>query len=155
MFTIDEIREIIKMIDQSSIQRFECEQETTKLVIVKNDAGRAGQTPAAAAAVAEEKPVSAAADRAVPAVKTGEESDVKTIVSPVVGTFYAAPEPGAEPFVKVGRQVAADTVVCIVEVMKLFNEVEAGMNGEIIEVLVQDGEFVEYGQPLFLVRSGK
>jgi len=69
-----------------------------------------------------------------------------------VGTFYAASEPGADPFVKPGQKVMANTVVCVLEAMKLFNEIEAGITGEIVEVLCKDGEFVEYGQPLFLVK---
>lgn len=151
MFNIDEIRELIRMVEQSSIQRFELEQEATKLVIVK---------PASLPAV---KPCAEGGDQeaAIPAaqlnmpaktVEPSQAAGLQKILSPVVGTFYTAPEPGAEPFVKVGQKVTEDTVVCIVEVMKLFNEVEAEIKGEVAEILVKDGEFVEYGQPLFLVK---
>lgn len=70
----------------------------------------------------------------------------------MVGTFYASPSPDADVYVKVGSKVSSDSVVCIVEAMKLFNEIEAEVNGEIVEILVKDGQLVEYGQPLFLVK---
>src|SRR5699024_1984063 len=75
------------------------------------------------------------------------------IVSPMVGTLYSAPSPGKDPFVIKGSSVTKDSVVCIVEAMKLFNEIEAEVSGEIVEVLVEDGELVEYGQPLFRVKT--
>ncbi len=71
----------------------------------------------------------------------------------MVGTFYQSPSPDADVFVKVGDKVGEETVVCIVEAMKLFNEIEAEVTGEIVEILVKDGELVEYGQPLFLVKE--
>ena len=78
--------------------------------------------------------------------------DLHRIVSPMVGTFYSAPSPDAAPFVKAGDSVKEKTVVCIVEAMKLMNEIEAEVKGEIVEVLVENGQLVEYGQPLFLVK---
>ena len=71
----------------------------------------------------------------------------------MVGTFYCAPDPKAPPFVKVGSVVVPNTVVCVLEAMKIFSEVEAEVEGEITEVLVKDGDFVEFGQPLFRVRT--
>lgn len=71
----------------------------------------------------------------------------------MVGTFYRKPNPDAEPYVKVGDKVNSDTIVCIVEAMKLFNEIEAEVEGEIVEILVEDGQLVEFGQPLFLVKT--
>lgn len=76
----------------------------------------------------------------------------KVIKAPMVGTFYKAPSPEAEAFVKVGDKVNNDTVVCILEAMKLFNEIEAEMNGEIVEILIEDGEMVEYNQPMFIIQ---
>ena len=72
----------------------------------------------------------------------------------MVGTFYAAPSPGAEPFVKVGDRVKEETVVCIVEAMKLMNEIEAEVSGVIVDVLVENAQLVEFGQPLFLCEAG-
>ena len=70
----------------------------------------------------------------------------------MVGTFYHSPSPDVDPYVKVGSKVSKDSIVCIVEAMKLFNEIEAEVNGEIVEILVKNGQLVEYGQPLFLVK---
>ncbi len=75
-----------------------------------------------------------------------------SIDSPMVGTFYTSPNPDAEPFVKVGDQVTPDTVVCIIEAMKVFNEIKAECSGTIAKVLVNNGESVEFGQKLFLVK---
>ena len=149
MLSIDEIRELIKMVDQSSIQRFEIEDKTTKIVIVKPDVKP----------VMVESPVSVslpgtAKNEQILEQKNSEQQaeTLQKIISPIVGTFYSAAEPGADSFVKIGQKIHLDTVVCVLESMKLFNEVEAEMNGEIVEILAKDGEFVEYGQPLFLVR---
>jgi acetyl-CoA carboxylase biotin carboxyl carrier protein len=71
----------------------------------------------------------------------------------MVGTFYAAPSPDADAYVRAGSKVSKDSIVCIVEAMKLFNEIEAEVNGEIVEVLAKNGQLVEFGQPLFLVKS--
>ena len=79
-------------------------------------------------------------------------SDLHKITSPMVGTFYASPSPDADAYVKAGSKVSKDSIVCIVEAMKLFNEIEAEVNGEIVEILVKNGQLVEYGQPLFLVK---
>ncbi len=81
----------------------------------------------------------------------GSSSD-KVIKAPMVGTFYKAASPEAEPFVQVGDVVNNDTVVCILEAMKLFNEIQAEMNGEILEILIEDGDMVEYNQPMFVIR---
>lgn len=81
-----------------------------------------------------------------------ETSSDKVIKAPMVGTFYKASSPEAEPFVQVGDVVNNDTVVCILEAMKLFNEIQAEMNGEIVEILIDDGDMVEYNQPMFVIR---
>jgi acetyl-CoA carboxylase biotin carboxyl carrier protein len=155
MFNIAEIQEIIKMIDQSSVQRFELEQEGVKLVIVKNDLLSTTHGAAVPETNTEKCSKVPTAKQDIPVTASAENqiAGLRQIVSPVVGTFYESPEPGAQPFVKVAQKVTANMVVCVVEVMKLFNEVEAGINGEIVEILVKDGQFVEYGQPLFLVKS--
>ncbi len=81
-------------------------------------------------------------------------SQLKEVKSPMVGTFYAAPEPGAEPYVKVGSRVAPGQTVCIIEAMKIMNEIQAETKGTIVEVLVENGQPVEYGQRLFKVKQG-
>lgn len=92
-----------------------------------------------------------AVDRTLPAAETPDGLDV--VRSPMLGTFYSAPKPGERPFVEVGRLVDSDTVVCIVEVMKLMNSVRAGVAGQIVEVYAQDGDLVEFEQPLFAIRA--
>lgn len=168
MLKIQEIRELIKLVDQSNLGEFEYEFEDSKIKMKKNvvSAEAAVQVvqqvkPAAVEAV--QKPV-AAVEAAPAAVKPAEKpaepakapvadtENLHKIVSPMVGTFYQAPSPDSDPYVKVGDKVSNDSIVCIVEAMKLFNEIEAEINGEIVEVLVKDGQLVEYGQPLFLVK---
>ena len=90
-----------------------------------------------------------------PAAPAAAEEDLHTVKSPIVGTFYEAPGPGALPFVKPGDQVAAGQVLCIIEAMKLMNEIESDASGEVVKVLVNNGQPVEYGQPLFAIRPRK
>lgn len=99
-------------------------------------------------------PVSAAPQQSQPAQSTepAPQEEGKVIKAPMVGTFYKASSPEAEAYVKVGDKVENSTVVCILEAMKLFNEIQAEISGEIVEILVEDGEMVEYDQPLFRVR---
>jgi acetyl-CoA carboxylase biotin carboxyl carrier protein len=152
MLTFDEIKELINRVEQSTIQHFELEHKSSKLVISKNqvytqpiDASPEALSKAPKGAKREEKPTEDVADY--------KDKSLHTIVSPTVGTFYAAPEPGADPFVQVGAQLQESTIVCVLEAMKLFNEVEAGVTGQVVELLVKDGDFIEYGQPLFLVKA--
>jgi acetyl-CoA carboxylase biotin carboxyl carrier protein len=101
--------------------------------------------PAASAASAAGAPAGPAA---APAAGAG-----RPFLSPMVGTFYRAPSPEAEPFVEVGRRVDEETVLCVIEAMKVMNEIRAELRGEIVEILVGNGEPVEFGQPLFLIKS--
>ncbi|MDF2569517.1 MAG: accB [Sporomusa sp.] len=152
MLKIDEILEIIKAVNQSSINRFELEQEAFRIVIVKDGS----LSPQKSAGEQLGQAVVAAAPRdsqQSQSLSASNEEKFHQILAPMIGTFYASPEPGAAPFVQIGQKVNADSVVCVLEAMKLFNEIEAGVKGEITEILVKDGEFVEYGQPLFLVRE--
>lgn len=165
---IQEIREIIKLVDGSSINEFTYEAEGTKIKLKKNgavsaesaaaapvqSAPAAPQAPAAPAAPAAPEAPAKEEKAAGQAAETGS-SDANThkILSPMVGTFYQSPSPEEPAYVQVGTKVTADQVVCIVEAMKLFNEIEAEVDGEIAEILVKDGQLVEYGQPLFLVKT--
>lgn len=167
MFKIQEIREIIKLVDASSIDEFVYEEDGAKVKLKKNGsvtevvapkkevavaAPVVQQTPAAPAPVVEPTTAPAAAPVAQPA-PVSDDASLHKITSPMVGTFYQAPNPDSPAFVKVGDKVGEETIVCIVEAMKLFNEIEAEVKGEIVEVLVKDGQLVEYGQPLFLVKA--
>jgi acetyl-CoA carboxylase biotin carboxyl carrier protein len=105
--------------------------------------------PAGTPAVA---PAAQATPAAAPAAEAGPEAGAHIVKSPIVGTFYDAPSPDADPFVKVGDQVSNGQVLCIVEAMKLMNEIEADAAGEIVKMYVKTGQPVEYGQPLFAIK---
>jgi acetyl-CoA carboxylase biotin carboxyl carrier protein len=177
MFKLSEIKELIKLVDSTSVHELEIENEGSRLLIRKPgkpEIAQAAQVPAAhtyipvaaeqhalsyvqPAQQASSAPASATAAAAPAQDKEAggaqAASGLHQIVSPMVGTFYRAPSPGAEPFVKVGDRVNEKTVVCILEAMKLMNPIEAEVSGEIVEILVENGELVEYGQPLFLVKT--
>lgn len=164
MLKVQEIRELIKLIDDSTIDEFEYESEGAKVTLKKNKVVTTAvqaapqlvqaiaQTPAPQAQAPVQTEVKA---EQAPQVhkEAAEDTSLHKIVSPMVGTFYSAPNPDSEDYVKVGSKVSNSSVVCIVEAMKLFNEIEADVKGEIVEVLAQNGQLVEYGQPLFLVKT--
>jgi len=160
MFNLSEIKELIQLVDQSSLQELEIKHDGYKLAIRKPKPVEAqvvapalskSFVPEAAPIQATPAPVADKPAESKPSQRNADEN-LHAIVSPMVGTFYQAPAPDAPPFVKVGDKVHEKTVVCIIEAMKLMNEIEAEVNGEIVEVLVENGQLVEYGQPLFLVR---
>lgn len=162
MLKVQEVREIIKLIDDSNINEFTYETNGTKIKIKKPTTHTSNepniekvqpiitQEPEPVVEVKKEVP---AEETMVAATEQSTENYDYEIKSPMVGTFYKAPSPESEPYVKVGQKVDESSIVCIVEAMKLFNEIEAEISGEIIEILVQDGELVEYGQPLFRVKT--
>jgi acetyl-CoA carboxylase biotin carboxyl carrier protein len=164
MLKVQEIRELIKLVDQSSIEEFSYEYEGSKIKMKKHGAAKVehvqqaapAQTPQQAPVVQEaprsEPKAEAAAVQEVEQEEIQDTSNLHKIVSPMVGTFYQSSSPEADAYVKTGSKVSKDSIVCIVEAMKLFNEIEAEVNGEIVEILVKDGQLVEYGQPLFLVK---
>jgi len=158
-----ELKELIEFLIEKDIAEFELERGDVKVrikraadapVSVAAPVMIAPQAPTAAAAA----PASHSAGGAAPAAPaTGEavaqEEGLHIVKSPIVGTFYEAPSPGAPPFVKIGDNVQAGQVLCIVEAMKLMNEIEADAGGEIVKKMVQNGQPVEYGQPLFAIRQ--
>jgi acetyl-CoA carboxylase biotin carboxyl carrier protein len=152
MFKLSEIKELIKLVDQSSLQELEIQNEGSRLFIRKpNKTESVIVTSAPAAQYAPDLQTKATTIQgSVSAVV--DQSHLHRIVSPMVGTFYHASSPEAGPFVKVGDKVKEKTVVCIVEAMKLMNDITADTTGEIVEILVENGQLVEYGQPLFLVK---
>ena len=156
----DDVLHILKLIDESKFDYFQLEVGELKITVSKGDpipvAGAAPQTvsvaaPTPAAPAAAAKP--AAAPAAAPAAKTVAIPDgMAAVTAPLLGTFYVAPEPGAPPFVKIGQQITEDTTVGLIEVMKVFNSVRASVKGTIVEAVAQNGQFVEFGQPLFIVK---
>ncbi|MCY7867388.1 acetyl-CoA carboxylase biotin carboxyl carrier protein [Bacillus spizizenii] len=159
MLNIKEIHELIKAIDESTIDEFVYENEGVSLKLKKHEAGTVQvmqQAPAAPVQAQAPQAIQLQAQQAAPAPaqeETKQDENLHKITSPMVGTFYASSSPEAGPYVTAGSKVNENTVVCIVEAMKLFNEIEAEVKGEIVEVLVENGQLVEYGQPLFLVKA--
>jgi acetyl-CoA carboxylase biotin carboxyl carrier protein len=137
----DDVREILRIIDESDLSELRVETDGLSLHVV-----RGGAAPAAEPEPEPAVPAAAATDGA---------ADGLTIVSPMLGTFYRAPAPGATPFVEVGTHVEPDTIVCIVEVMKMMNSVPAGIAGTIAEIHAENAQPVEYGQPLFRVEPAR
>ncbi|MFB5675466.1 acetyl-CoA carboxylase biotin carboxyl carrier protein [Paenibacillus terreus] len=161
MFKLSEIKELIKLVDETSVQELEIENEGARLMIRKPGKSEVVtvQAPTAAPvyAAASQAIVSSPAAQPQPAAAAVDQaaepaSNLHKIVSPMVGTFYRASSPDAAPFVSAGDRVGEKTTVCIIEAMKLMNEIEAEVKGEIVEVLAENGQLVEYGQPLFLVK---
>lgn len=149
---IEHIKELITLLDQTSVHEMELETPEFKLSLKKEAAPQfaATHTPIVhAAPVAAPAPVTETEQEAAP---TPAPSNLRTITSPMVGTFYSRPAPDKDAYVQVGDRVEAGQVVCILEAMKLFNDVETEISGEIVEILVADGDLVEYGQALFSVK---
>ncbi len=129
----DDIREILRLIDESDVEELRIETEDLSLHVRR---GAAAEAPPPQRAPTE----------------GGATGDLHTISAPMLGTFYRAEAPGAPPFVGIGTRVEPDTVVCLVEVMKMMNAVPAGVAGTIVEVCAENAQPVEYGTPLFQVR---
>ena len=154
---LKEIQDLIKFVAKSGVNEVEIEMKGVKLVI------KTGQTPIyqAAPAVVQAAPVQAApaaapaaAPQAAPAAapaKTEDTSKYIEIKSPMIGTFYRRPSPDKDIFVNIGDEIKPGSVLCVIEAMKLFNEIESEISGRIVKVLVDDSTPVEYDTPLFLV----
>jgi acetyl-CoA carboxylase biotin carboxyl carrier protein len=167
---LKEIKELIELVSEKGFTEFEIERQGFRLRICRADAQHpTGQaippiilaTPAPALQLPSTPTVTEAPHKpaeATPAEQAPEEkeksssAELHIIKSPMVGTFYRSPSPTSEPFVQLGDHVEPDTVVCIIEAMKLMNQIEAEVSGEITEIYAENGQPVEYGQPLFGVK---
>ena len=143
--TEEDVREILELIDSSKFDYFEIEYRGLKLTVSKTPVSAPARTAAPATAAAPEPAPGPRKHREIP-------DGLAAIPAPMVGIFYPAPEPGASPFVSPGDRVEPDTTVGLIEVMKVFTAVTAGIGGTIEETLAGDARGVEYGEPLFLVR---
>jgi acetyl-CoA carboxylase biotin carboxyl carrier protein len=147
------IKQVVDLMKRSDLSEFEFEEDGFKLRLSSKGAD-APQVIHAAPATQTTAPFPVAAPATGEAVATPvEEKGISIIKSPMVGTFYSAVSPESPAFVKVGAKVSIDSVVCIIEAMKVMNEIQAEMSGTITELLVENGEAVEYGQPLFKVKT--
>jgi acetyl-CoA carboxylase biotin carboxyl carrier protein len=148
---LDDIKAIIDLMKQNDLAVFKLEREGFKLELE-------AQRPVAPVIAAAAMPPATIATQTVPANVTGssgvgeEKSKLKEIVSPMVGTFYRASSPDSAPYVQPGQEINEESVVCIIEAMKVMNEIKAEVRGVIVEVLVENGTPVQFGQPLFRVK---
>lgn len=158
---VKEIRDLIDFLSNSGLEEVNIETDEFKIKIKRSNEEKvvermvsAAPAPAAVAAAPAPAPVAAAPAPAAPAAPAAESEPAGNYVeikSPMIGTFYRSPNPESPTFVNVGDKVSAGSTVCIVEAMKLFNEIESEVSGTIVKVLVEDSQPVEYDQPLFLV----
>jgi acetyl-CoA carboxylase biotin carboxyl carrier protein len=162
---LNELRELVEFLKANEIAEFDMEQDDLKVRI--KFAGEPAAAPAggfdmaqlsrlmASAPAAAPAPVAAAASASLTAAAPAAEAEEKLheVKSPIVGTFYESPSPGAPAFVKVGDQVEVGQVLCIVEAMKLMNEIESDAAGEVVKRIASSGQPVEYGQPLFAIKA--
>ncbi|RKY96964.1 MAG: acetyl-CoA carboxylase, biotin carboxyl carrier protein [Candidatus Hydrothermota bacterium] len=144
---LEKIKELIKILEENGLAEIEVSDLFTRVRIVKVRPGEALVMPQTAPA-----PKRESAPQEKPQEKQVEEKrNLHPIKSPIVGTFYRAPAPDADPFVQVGDIVKKGQVLCIVEAMKVMNEIESDINGKVVEILVENAQPVEYGQVLFLL----
>ncbi len=166
--TLDEIKQILDLVRQHELSEFELERDGLKLRIRKGGAGPVVLPPApvqvapvpapppAAPGVSAAQETGLAGGRSAVPVEAAEAEavDLAVVKSPIVGTFYRAPEPGAPPFVEVGARVRKGEVLCIIEAMKLMNEIESEYDGEVVAIYVENGQPVQYGERLFAIKVG-
>ena len=160
---LDELRELIGLLRENGLAELELENEGFRIRLRRESAftdSAHTAAPIPQPAPAPDKPSApepAASGPAHPGTQAttaaAQDQDLHIITSPIVGTFYRSPSPTAEPFVKIGSNVEQETVVCIIEAMKLMNEIQAEASGEVVKIYVENGQPVEYGQPLFGIQS--
>ena len=155
---LDELRELVEFLKANGIAEFDMDQDDLKVRIKFAGAAAAsgidmGQLSRLMASAPAAGVVAHAAPLAAAAVPAAAEEALHEVKSPIVGTFYESPSPGAPAFVKIGDQVEVGQVLCIVEAMKLMNEIEADVAGEVVKRIATSGQPVEYGQPLFAIRA--
>lgn len=157
VFDVERLRQLVELMEDHSLSELDLEQSEQRIRLRRGPGGdvqfvqpAAQQFAPAPAAMAAGAATPAAGAPAAPA----DSDSTVTIKSPMVGTFYCKPNPESENFVKVGDHVGGDTVVCIIEAMKVFNEIQAEVTGRIVAVLVGNDEAVEFGTPLFKVDTG-
>jgi len=156
-FDVDGLRQLLELLEKYDVREFKQQVGETRYVLRRGPHEVVSAAPVSFAAPAPAFPHPAAAAPATvapspPAAAPAADEGLIQIKSPTVGTFYIAQAPGEPAFVKVGDTVTPDSTVCIVEAMKLFNKIPAKVSGTIAKILLSDGDAVEYGQPLFLVK---
>ncbi len=150
MYELEQLKDLLNTIDKTGISCFEIRDEKGQRLMIKKETG------APATVIREVQPAQNAAAQAsgqldAPKAETQKDDGMQAITAPMVGVFYAAPSPDAAPYVSVGSAVKKGDVICIIEAMKLMNEITATQDGTIKEICVQNGDIVEFGQPLFKI----
>jgi acetyl-CoA carboxylase biotin carboxyl carrier protein len=158
---LDDVREILALMRENGLSEFEIEREGLKLRLRKDAV--TGAVPATPAIVVAGMPAVPLAPPALPAAPPADASapvgagaaevELAVVKSPIVGTFYRSPEPGASSFVEIGTTVKKGQVLCIIEAMKLMNEIDSDFDGEIVNIYVENGQAVQYGERLFAIRT--
>jgi len=156
---IRKVKKLIELLDETGVAEIEIKEGEESVRISRNPSGATfammpqhmmygpPPAPAAAPAAAVVTPAAAAAAVAAAAAATADQ----TVTAPMVGTFYSAPAPGAKPFVEIGSEVKSGDVLCIIEAMKMMNQIESDKAGRVVSVLAKNGDPVEFGQPLFVI----
>jgi acetyl-CoA carboxylase biotin carboxyl carrier protein len=152
---LDQLKAILDLVRQHELSEFEVEQHGLRLKIRKDRGGALAPVPQVVTSpqVSEGGTSAVGAPAVTATAATGAEVELAVVKSPIVGTFYRAPEPGAPPFVEVGSSVKKGQVLCIIEAMKLMNEIDSEYDGEITNVYVENGQAVQYGERLFAIRT--
>jgi len=150
----DEIKQILEMMREHELVEFELERDDFKVRLKKQSAGQWAMSPVAAPLpVVAAHPPTASAGPPAPAAAPDEDMEFAVVKSPIVGTFYRAAEPGAKPYADVGDTVKKGQVLCIIEAMKLMNEINAECDGQVVKVYVENGQAVQYGERLFALKA--
>ena len=147
VFSVDRIRSLIELMKEYDLSEVDLKQDEQQIRLVRGAKQVVAAGPAGIAAMAP----TAAPIAAAPVGPVADSPHIKIIKSPMVGTFYSRPNPKSDDFVKVGSSVSADSVVCIIEAMKVFNDIPAEIGGKIVEILVKNEEAVDFERPLFKV----
>lgn len=149
------IKKLVKIVDTSEITDLEVEENGLRIRVAKKLKSVSNNLPqvvvSQAPPVEFSQPRQASTEQAAAAVETQE--NLHEIKSPIVGTFYRSPAPDADPYIQVGDSISPGTVLCIVEAMKLMNEIESDISGKVVKIFVENGKPVEYNQPLFLIQK--
>ncbi len=151
LMNIDEIKKIVELMEENDLAEFEMEKDGFRIAMRKYQPTVITQQTVPAVAPQKNSEVQAGASEEKASGEEEEQGGLETIVSPMVGTFYSAPSPDSEPFVRVNDEIENETVICILEAMKVMNEIKAEVHGRIADILVENAEPVEFGQPLFKV----
>jgi acetyl-CoA carboxylase biotin carboxyl carrier protein len=155
---LEDVKQILQLMREHELTEFELERDGIKIRVCKNGGVGLSSSPVAHPAPIVTPAPPAAASPALPAApppaaEVAEEQEFAIVKSPIVGTFYRSPEPGAPSFVEVGTTVKKGQVLCIIEAMKLMNEIESDHDGEIASIYVENGKPVQYGERLFAIRA--